>query len=84
MIGNELAAVPVSARLLLWGVYLGRDGRELVGEKNIASIECAAIRKEGYYKVEVTVGVRDVRFGEYSIPIEGDSGGVMFLCISSM
>jgi len=79
---NDESSVTVSSQLLPGGEYLDRNGRKLTGAKFLSTFVCAPIRREGYYKVEVKLGVRDVRFGEYEIPIEGDCG-VIFLCVSS-
>jgi len=79
---NDASSVTSSSQFLPAGKYLGMNGRELAGAKFLSTVKCAPIRREGYYKVEVTLGVRDVRCGEYEIPMEEDSG-VIFLCISA-
>jgi len=79
---NDESSITIASQLLPGGEYLDRNGRTLFGAKFLSTFVCAPIRREGYYKIEVKLGVRDVRFGEYEIPIEGDCG-VIFLCVSS-
>mmetsp|Transcript_10611 Transcript_10611/g.31332 ORF Transcript_10611/g.31332 Transcript_10611/m.31332 type:complete len:1013 (-) Transcript_10611:417-3455(-) len=49
--------------------------------KFLFPVDLCPLRREGYYIVSITLGCRDVRFGEWEIPTARNSGKV-FLCVS--
>jgi len=52
----------------------------LPGGKFVLSMDCGPIAEEGYYKVTVELGFRDVRFGEWIIPTHPHSVE-LYLCV---
>ena len=64
--------------LLPTSCYVTEDGKDARGSKFFSSFVCAPIHQEGYYMMDLKLGLRDVRCGEYKIP-KKENSGVIFL-----
>ena len=63
-VSNERIAPPSPWDTTLHASRLSYNGNFML------SIECPPIREEGMYRIEVKLGVRDVRGGEWDVPLE--------------
>lgn len=57
---------------------IGEMGNDVRGSKFFSSFACAPIHQEGFYQVDLRVGLRDVRCGEYKL-LKRQNTGVAFL-----
>ena len=46
-------------------------------------IEFAPIHQEGFYQLHVKLGCRDIRCGEWEIPLSKENDGIILLCVTS-
>ena len=62
--------------------HINVNGEIVIGSKFSISIPCKPFFKEGHYYMETNLFLRDIRGGEYCIPINEDCQGVIISCSS--
>ena len=69
---DEAATTPAKVIPNPWGFTPLSASLPANGRFNIL-VECPTIREEGNYRIEVKLGCRDIRGGDWEIPVDGKS-----------